>query len=641
MRLLAWVLAVAAVIELVSALLVVAMGPMTWHIGPVPVLLHSAGKSVVIAIVIASLALAVAEPTWSAERRERLASFARVLAYAALATGWIALAAPYLVPGFVMGHDGAVHQTYAFMFDRALRQGQVPVRWVEGIAHGLGQPLFNYYQVGFYYLVSLVHAVGLQLGAAFKLVVISQWAIGSLFIILLCRPFGEMPAALAASVFLWSPYLLLDVYVRTAYPELTAIAFAAGVLWALDRLLRTGRPRFFAALAALIAFLQICHLPTTVIVAPAAALYAISVWLAEGRPGGRAAAVLGSALLGSGIAAFYTMPAILELDLVKIRQLTAGYFDYHQHFVQPRWWVDWSWGYGGSASGTGQMSTQIGIAQWAALLTATLLLATPALRRRSRASALLLLASMAAIGASMFMMTSASAPIWERVSPLAFIQFPWRLLMIPTLLCPILAAAALSAVRGRTLQALVVVCAVAVQWHLTDDYRAMAWTQSREPLALDDPAWPTSDLAKRAWFREVSYDPLSVTGTLAPTRERWALADATTASADVSVIRATDASLTLAVRTDAATDLVINTPVFPGWRVSVDAEEIRAGVQPTTGYAVVTIPAGTHRVEAAFHRDGLRGVAEAIAVASMLILVAILVWPSAWRRRASTVRAAT
>ena len=50
----------------------------------------------------ASLALAVAEPTWSAERRERLASFTRVLAYAALAAGWVALAAPYLVPGFVI-----------------------------------------------------------------------------------------------------------------------------------------------------------------------------------------------------------------------------------------------------------------------------------------------------------------------------------------------------------------------------------------------------------------------------------------------------------------------------------------------------------------------------------------------------------
>jgi hypothetical protein len=135
---------------------------------------------------------------------------------AAIAISLGLVTAPYLVDGFVMGHDGGIHQTYAFQFDRALRQGQFPVRWVEGVDHGMGQPLFSYYQVGFYYLVSAIHSVGPSLASAFKLAVVLQWTLATVFIFLLCLPFGRIAAAVGAVVFAWTPYLLLDAYVRTA-----------------------------------------------------------------------------------------------------------------------------------------------------------------------------------------------------------------------------------------------------------------------------------------------------------------------------------------------------------------------------------------------------------------------------------------
>ena len=61
-------------------------------------------------------------------------------------------------------------------------------------------------------------------------------------------------------MFAWSPYLMVDGYVRTAYPELMAVCLIPAVFWSLDRLLRTGRPLFVGALALAIALL-ISHLP--------------------------------------------------------------------------------------------------------------------------------------------------------------------------------------------------------------------------------------------------------------------------------------------------------------------------------------------------------------------------------------------
>src|SRR5207244_4008379 len=157
-----------------------------------------------------------------------------------------------------------------------------------------------------------------------------QWALGGVFMFLLCRPLGTLPAMMGAAVFVWSPYLLLDAYVRTAYPEMTAIAFVPGVLWSLDRVLRTGRPIFICALAFTTGVLIISHLPTAVIVAPLAAAYLVGSWLVHRRPAHVVGRAVTGALLGAGLAAFYVAPALLELNAIKMSGMTAGYFDYHR-----------------------------------------------------------------------------------------------------------------------------------------------------------------------------------------------------------------------------------------------------------------------------------------------------------------------
>src|SRR3954468_16934635 len=70
-----------------------------------------------------------------------------------LAGGLGALVLPFVHPGLPFGHDLSAHLTYSYLFDRALRGGQFPVRWTHGVAAGHGQPLFNFYQPGFYYAV--------------------------------------------------------------------------------------------------------------------------------------------------------------------------------------------------------------------------------------------------------------------------------------------------------------------------------------------------------------------------------------------------------------------------------------------------------------------------------------------------------
>ncbi len=620
-RLAAYFVGAAAVFELAACAWVLILEPFELRLGVADVTARTASKPFLLAVLLASLAVWLVEPRLSPAGRSRTARLITGLACAALLSSIVPLAAPIFLPDFLMGHDAGVHQTYAFLFNRALGQGQLPVRWVEGITPGTGQPLFNYYQVGFYYLVALIHWAGPGLSLSMKVVVAAQWTLGAVFVFLLCRRLGTLPAAMGAAVFAWSPYLLLDVYVRSAYPELTAIGFAPGVLWSLDRVLRTGRPIFACALALTTGLVLVSHLPTAEILAPVAAAYLAAASIVHRRPARRVGLAFAGALAGAALAGFYMLPAILELDAIKIRHMTAGYFDYERHFVHPAWWFDWSWGYGPSGvNASDQLSLQIGIVQWLVLAAAAVLLAVPALRRRAAASPSAILAWLLVVAGSLFMMTTASSAVWNIVGPMAYIQFPWRLLMLPAIACAVLSAIVLSAVRHRVTQALVVLCVVACQWHVTMPYRDAAWTHQRAAIAIDNPGWPYTGNARRWASREAAYDPVAVAGKPSPAATRWTLKEG---QGTVRMTSATDVQIRLETEAREPLTLDINSPFVPGWRISIDGEAVFPCVESRSGYMQVTVPAGSHAVEAAFGNTWVRAAGNGLTLLGVLGCLAL------------------
>lgn len=131
--------------------------------------------------------------------------------------------------GLPNGHDTYAHTTYSKLFSHALSQGQFPVRWVEHAWVGFGQPLFNYYQVGFFYLVSFIHLLLPNITTAIKASTIFIWIMGAIFLFLFTRKYGQHSAVVAFIVYLFSPYLLLDIFVRSSFPELTALSLIPGV----------------------------------------------------------------------------------------------------------------------------------------------------------------------------------------------------------------------------------------------------------------------------------------------------------------------------------------------------------------------------------------------------------------------------
>jgi hypothetical protein len=460
------------------------------------------------------------------------------LAVAVMAAACITLAAPLLHSGFPLGHDLPAHLTYTYLFDQALDTGQFPVRWTQGVRAGEGQPLFNFYQPGFYYLVQLVHVVVPSLGSSMKLAVLVSWIGGTACLFGLQAHRGWLAAAFGAVVFAGAPYLLLDLNVRAAYPEFIAIMCAVGCLWALGRLFASPTPGRAACLGVLLAGALVCHLPATLIFSPVLAVSAIRAGLRspDRRAWGWLAVAIG---LAAGLSAFYVVPALGERHLIRMQALTSGYFEYRTHFVEPAQWLRHDWGFGASVPGPGDgMSFQVGGVQWLVIVAAAACSLAAAVRRRLTRDDWDLVLWLGVIAFALFMTTAASLPLWQATPQLAYLQFPWRFLMLVAVACGCLAANVVGRLGSSEAKAVTVTVAVVLYLVLSGEQRRPAQYLPKRAMEIDWPAWNQTPEAQRTAFIEPGYfpaDPGSGVAMQGTELRRWA-DTATAASIAVTVL---------------------------------------------------------------------------------------------------------
>ena len=531
------------------------------------------------------------------------------------------VALPFGHADFPQGHDASAHLSNTFRFNRALMQGQWPVRWVEGTRAGQGQPLFNFYQVGFYYLVELLHATGLPLSVAYKAMPVLLWWLGSLFMFLLLRPYGLLPAAAGTITFSLSPYVIVDVFVRAAYPELAGLVFGVGTLWAADAFIRSGERAHLALSAVLFAATLLCHLPAALMMAPMLLAHLAVVAMSR-RDHATRLPWLGVALVGgAGLAAFYVLPAVTEMSQVSMRRLTEAGADYHRNFVTLHQWFGSLWSYawnyrGASISDPADlMPVHVSIVQWAAFMAGLAWLSFQIARRsvtdHSRKIAVWL--AVAALG--LFMMSRASVLAWNALPALAFIQFPWRFFLLVSIAGGVLASMLISRL-GITMQAIALVLVAGVHVHLYERRLHADRYIPRAEMNIDDPRWADTPDGYRMGYHESGYDPRgtepdpTVTG-------RWSVVSG---NADVRPVRLDDAWIVLAVTSARDAVVQVNTPFFPGWHVSLDGHPVLAGRSGGSGYMQVRVPGGLHVLEAIFSNTLVRRVANLTSMGSVLLL---------------------
>jgi hypothetical protein len=561
----------------------------------------------------------------------RLTGRLPIAAVAAVCLVLFTLLLPFLEPGYRNGHDMSAHVTYTYLFDEAIRQGQFPVRWIEGPASGYSQPLFNFYQVGLYYLVEVVHVVVPRLSLSLTLTVGLLWWTGAGFMFLWLKRFGSLPAALGALMFALSPYLVQDIFVRAAYPEFAAICFAPGVMWSVDRLMTTGRPVFLPISASLLGLMIICHLPAALIVSPLLVANVLFLCVTNQAKWASVRKVAVAGVWALGLSAFYVLPALVELKYVNVRALNTGDADYHNHFVMAK-----------QLDGLGlgrpdQLSFQLGVSQWIVVgLGSLFILWALAQRRRLPPREFGILVWLGAIGLALFMTNASSLRIWETLRFLSFIQFPWRFFLLISIAAAALGAFLLASIHDARVQAVILLVAIGLHLPLYINYQRPERLFPRDGLNIDDPAWRQTDQARRLAFYQMGYDPAGITQKPPVQIERSTIAEG---SGTVRTIHERDDALTVEAQTGAGMRLSINSHYFPGWDIRRDGRDVTPAVMPGYGFILVDVPAGLHRIDARFGNTPVRTYANTMTLISAAWLVLssaarLRSWPRRRARRA-------
>lgn len=332
------------------------------------------------------------------------------LSIAALLGTTLAATALLLARGPSCGHDFDFHFVSWLEVARAWRVGLLYPHWAQSANFGAGEPRFIFYPPASWLF-------GAALGSLFGwkatpwLFTASCLFCAGLSMRYFAREWLAPAAATAAAcLYIVNPYMLFVAYERTAYGELMA-AILIPILFSFAV---QQRPPI-AALAAIIAGIWLMNAPSGVM-ACYTLLWISLLRLASERNWIAPLRMAAATAIGLMLAGFYLIPAAYQERWVEIARAIGPDMRFQDSFL---------FHHTGESFHDGVLHTaSILVCILLGLAAASLVLWRSALRRRP----LFWFASFVPL--ILLLVVPISAPLWRHTPQLAFLQFPWRWLLI-------------------------------------------------------------------------------------------------------------------------------------------------------------------------------------------------------------------
>ncbi len=350
---------------------------------------------------------------------------------------------PLTKPGFFPIHDD-VQVMRLLGIDKCLKDGQFPCRWVPDMGYGYGYPQFNYYSPLPYYIMEIFHLIGFGFLDSIKIGFALGSLIGILGMYLLANSlWGGYSGILASLLYAYLPYKAVNIYVRGSLAELWGLAFFPLVLWSAKKLIESRQKIYILSFAIFLFFLFTSHNISAFIFLPVVFLWIFFLFFRLRGSKIENLKIIGIRLLlgflwAVGLSAFFIFPSWFEKDLVHLETIRSGYFSFFNHFVGIKQLLFSNyWGYGVSEPGQyDEILLSVGFWYWFLPLIPLFFFLI-----KKRAGFIEIVFFILLGWAFLFMVHPRSAILWEKISYLSFVQFPWRFLG-PAGFCFSLSAAA-------------------------------------------------------------------------------------------------------------------------------------------------------------------------------------------------------
>ncbi len=525
---------------------------------------------------------------------------------------------PTAFHGNPWGHDVNLHLRSWMDAERQFHEGNLFPRWAAGANQGFGEPFFVFYP-------PLSRLIGVALGLVLPWKMVSGVYIWLMLMLagaamwICAREWLAPSDALTASLlFAVNPYLIIVAYKRGNYADLLAGALFPLVVWGG---IRMGYAAAGTALplSAAFAALWLSDLPAAVVASYALAglLVLNAIVYRSLRPLLFGALAIVSAFGGI---AFFLFPAAWERRWVSIAEAVRSEWAPEHNFLFTHNNLPQYVAFNRGLSFIAVFLVIITVV--AALLARSL--------RRDQAPVWLSLTLLG--GVSTFMMFPPSFILYEALPEMRYVEFPWRWLSALCVVTAFLVAAAISQAHRKWIPLVMAGLAVAgvgaaivhtVTWdhaHYLEGLVSDAHSPSGYPIRFGD--WSNPLGSQREKLDKAA--PLV------------AAADGEQA-AQIQIEQWQGERRVFAVESAGPLLLKLRLLAYPAWQAAVNGSAVTLQADPELGQMLVSVPAGSSRVEIHFGRTWDRTVGNIVSLVTIVTCVPLMLWLRGERGRLSVV----
>lgn len=556
---------------------------------------------------------------------------------------------PLLINGFFPIHDDT-QVARVFEMGKALKDGIFPVRWVSDLGYGYGYPLFNFYAPLAYYTGGFFTLLGFDALLATKIMMGLGIILSGIFMYFLAREFwGEIGGVVSGLFYVYAPYHALDIYVRGAVGEFWAYAFVPLMTLGFYKVFqkRTWKWVVVGSIGYLGVILS--HNLTALMISPfLIALMIILSYFSYRRDKNILATyyLLLTAALGLAIAAFYWIPALFEMRFTNIFSQIGGGANFSDHFICINQLWNSSWGFGGSAPGCilDGMSFQIGKLHVLVVFSTLLLFILPRLFKRIvhyndthyYNSNIIIPFSLAGFIVSVIFTFDVSKTLWETIPLMAFLQYPWRFLLLVSFFSSLLAGSVIWFLeqefeKSKHLNTVLYLSAgVLVFLLLFFNVKLF----SPQTIVNKNAADYTNEISLR-WIASKISDEYMPPGFKRPKKEeelpRQSI-EILRGRGTVKDVRTKTGRISAKVKTEEETTLKLNVAYFPAWKLFLDGKITNFIIGNDGIY--VEASKGNHLIEAKFSQTLIEQLSNIASIIGVLLVFIGIISSNAARVRA-------
>jgi len=541
-----------------------------------------------------------------------------VLVAAGLAGRWL------FKPGYFLMHDD-LQMMRQLEMEKCFKDGQIPCRWVPDMGFGYGYPLFNFYPPLPFYVGQLFRTVGMNFRDTAKaLFALQFFASGITMLVLGASVWGLWGGLISAVFYIWAPYHSVDVYVRGALNEAWAFIWFPLILWSAKRLIEKEKLKYLLWLTFSFACLLLTHNVMALIFAPAMMAWIFYWMIKEKKLPWQKWSLFGklalSAVWALGLAAFFTLPVLVEQKYTHIETMFSGYFDWRAHFTSfKQLFTSLFWGWGPSLWGMEDgMPFPVGHFHWVLGIIILSILGVRLIKNKKskiKNSNYWLIFGLFATGIGYAFLThQRSAFIWEKLPLLQMAQFPWRLLTGSVLFLSLLSGAIYQLTKRKLIAIVLIVGVIAFNWSFF------------QPEKMG----PMSDEEKFsgiAWIYQQTagiYDYLPKYAFRAPVEAPKSDFEFITGYGEGRMEKGTDWALWQGTVSEPGV-LQISIFNFPGWKAWLNKnQELPISYDQELGRIQVELTEGEHEVYFKLTNTPIRSWGNLISLASWVMLILII-----------------